>query len=43
MSDTTVNRGIDVFANLVYFWIGMEILAVVLAVCALIYIVRKWF
>lgn len=42
MSDTTVNRGIDVFANLVYFWIGLEVVGVVLAVGFMVWIVKKW-
>lgn len=42
MSDTTINRGIDVFANLVYFWIALEVVGVVLAVGFMVWIVKKW-
>ena len=42
MSDTTVNRGIDVFANLVYFWIALEVLGALLALGMLVWIVKKW-
>lgn len=42
MSDTTINRGIDVFANLVYFWVALEVLGVLLALGAFIWIVKKW-
>lgn len=42
MSDTTVNRGIDVFANLVYFWIALEVLGVLLALGMFVWIIKKW-
>jgi hypothetical protein len=41
MSDTTINRGLDLLENLAKFWIMMEILGVVLVVLALVWMFSK--
>jgi hypothetical protein len=41
MSDTTVNRGLDIVENLAKFWIMMELLGVALVVVGAVWVFRN--